>query len=72
MELSSDTQAELDLWIQRARVKFWHVWLSGVYEASGLPGATLYKPSGAKAEWQDGPDCRHPGGDGALIEESVL
>lgn len=53
MYLTSTSEDALKQTIEHAKKKFWHVWLVGENEGSGLPGAVLYKPSGAREEWVD-------------------
>lgn len=55
LELRADTQAEMDEAIKKAQKKFWNVWISGVEENTGKPGAFLYKPCDMDVPWNDEP-----------------
>lgn len=53
MEIVCDSKEELDLFIEKAESRFWHVWISGLCE-NGF-SAVFYKPSGILCEWEDTP-----------------
>lgn len=50
MHVSADTHDELQSFIEKARAKFWAVWIGGGRNDSR---AYLYKPSGATGPWGD-------------------
>jgi hypothetical protein len=54
--IDTESSEELDAAVTVAKRKFWHVWIRGIREDTGRPGAGLYKPSGIESEWHDSPD----------------
>lgn len=53
MDIQAETPAALAAAIAAAQSKYWQVWIDGVQESTGKPGAVLYKPHGATAPWKD-------------------
>jgi hypothetical protein len=61
LEISSSSEKDVLSAIERARKRYWQVWLQArrIKRPGALPkdtdpfGAVLYKPSGATGPWQD-------------------
>lgn len=60
LEFRCDSMTEVENFVAAAEDNFWKPWMVGTTEKGKL-GGVLYRPSGAKAAWEDSTDNPHPG-----------